>query len=251
RCRRRCAPPATLLAGRISRPCPPAPRSRLGPPGHGGRRRGRAGAGERRARGRPLRGRRSRGWRPAAGRRGPRRERRAARVARGALSPRGPPPGGAPLRRCARPPGRAPARAPPPPPAGPNGAPRPRPGPRPGRDRARAGALLADAVIADPALLTRVAADHAPLLARLRFLAHFMPDCGLPGDPLPLLADAIRACAAGGRSVAELQATDLGGALRGLLTHAQRTALERDAPSRFRLPTGPEAPIAYEPHPPP
>src|SRR5262249_45811142 len=104
-------------------------------------------------------------------------------------------------------------------------------------DRARAGALLADAVIADPALLTRVAADHAPLLARLRFLAHFMPDCGLPGDPLPLLADAIRACATGGRSVAELQATDLGGALRGLLTHAQRTALERDAPSRLRLPT--------------
>jgi ATP-dependent helicase HrpB len=78
-----------------------------------------------------------------------------------------------------------------------------------------------------------------------------MPDCGLPGDPLPLLADAIRACAAGGRSVAELQATDLGGALRGLLTHAQRTALERDAPSRFRLPTGREVPIAYEPDRPP
>jgi ATP-dependent helicase HrpB len=118
-------------------------------------------------------------------------------------------------------------------------------------DRARAGALLADTVIADPALLTRVAADQAPLLARLRFLAHFMPDCGLPGDPLPLVAEAIRACAAGRRSMAELLATDLGGALRGLLTHAQRTTLERDAPSRFRLPTGREVPIAYEPDRPP
>jgi ATP-dependent helicase HrpB len=118
-------------------------------------------------------------------------------------------------------------------------------------DRARAGALLADAVIADPGLVGRVVADQAPVLARLRFLAHFMPDCGVPVDPLPLLADAIRACAAGLRSVAELLEADLGGALRVLLTHAQRAALERDAPSRFRLPTGREVPIAYEPDRPP
>src|SRR5262249_59275701 len=113
-------------------------------------------------------------------------------------------------------------------------------------DGARAGALLAETVIADPALLTQVAADQAPLLARLRFLAHFMPDCGLPGDPLPLVAEAIRACAAGRRSMAELFAADLGGALRGPLTHAQRTTLARDAPSRFPLPTGRARPSAYE-----
>src|SRR5262249_44129983 len=70
--------------------------------------------------------------------------------------------------------------------------------------------------------------------------------CGLPGDPLSLLADAIRACAAGRRSMAELLETDLGGTLRGLLTHAQRTTLERDAPSRFRLPTGPEVLVSYQ-----
>jgi ATP-dependent helicase HrpB len=113
-------------------------------------------------------------------------------------------------------------------------------------DRARAGALLADAVIADPALLARVVADEAPLLARLGFLASAMPECGLPVDPLPLISHAVRACAAGTRSVAELRESDLAGVLRGLLTHAQRAALERDAPSRFRLPSGREVPIAYE-----
>ena len=118
-------------------------------------------------------------------------------------------------------------------------------------DRTRAGELLADAVIADPALVARVTADVDSLLARLRFLASAMPECGLPVDPLPLLADAVRACAAGRRSVAELRDSDLAGVLRGLLTHAQRAALERDAPSRFRLPTGREAPIAYEPDRPP
>ena len=78
-----------------------------------------------------------------------------------------------------------------------------------------------------------------------------MPECGLPPEPLPLLADAVRSCAAGKRSVTELRVSDLAGVLRGLLTHAQRTALERDAPSRFRLPTGRDVPIAYEPDRPP
>jgi ATP-dependent helicase HrpB len=51
--------------------------------------------------------------------------------------------------------------------------------------------------------------------------------------------------------VAELRQADLGGAIRGLLTHAQRVALEREAPPRVRLPTGREAPVTYEPDRPP
>ena len=73
-----------------------------------------------------------------------------------------------------------------------------------------------------------------------------MPECGAPPDPLALLADAVRACAAGQRSVAELRHADVAAALRGLLTHPQRAALERDAPARLRLPSGRTAPVAYE-----
>ena len=113
-------------------------------------------------------------------------------------------------------------------------------------DRGRAGALLADAVTGDATLLERLAANEAPLLARLRFLASAMPECGAPLDPLPLLADAVRACAAGRRSVAELRHADLSAALRGLMTHPQRAALERDAPERLRLPGGRSAPVTYE-----
>ena len=111
----------------------------------------------------------------------------------------------------------------------------------------RAGALLADAVTGDATLLERLAANEArpprpPALPRL-------------GDARtavrrsirsPSLADAVRACAAGRRSVAELRHADLSAALRGLLTHPQRAALERDAPERLRLPSGRSAPVTYE-----
>ncbi len=112
-------------------------------------------------------------------------------------------------------------------------------------DRTAAGELLAAAVVADPVLLARVAADADPLLARLRFLARAMPELAMP-SPDELLAAAVPALAAGRRSVAELREADLGGAVRGLLDHAQRSALERDAPASYRLPTGRLAPVLYE-----
>src|SRR5262249_13992960 len=108
---------------------------------------------------------------------------------------------------------------------------------RVGVDRAAAGDLLAAAVMSDPALLARVAADEEPLLARLRFLARAMPELAMP-SPDDLLADAVQALAAGRRRVAELREADLGGAIRGLPAHAQRSALEREAPAADRLPTG-------------
>ncbi len=117
-------------------------------------------------------------------------------------------------------------------------------------DRAEAGALLAGAVLGDATLLERIAADLAPLGARLGFLARAMPELGIPDVPA-LVSEAVRACAAGRRSVAELLAADLAGAVRGLLTHAQRAALERDAPAHVRLPTGREARVAYDPDRPP
>jgi ATP-dependent helicase HrpB len=115
-------------------------------------------------------------------------------------------------------------------------------------ERARAGELLQTAVLDDPRLLGAFADTEAPLLARLRFLERAMPELALPADPL---RDAVRACAVGRRSVTELRRADLGGAILGSLTQAQRGALEREAPARFRLPTGRDAPITYDPDRPP
>ena len=109
-------------------------------------------------------------------------------------------------------------------------------------DRAQAGELLAAAVIGDAALLGRLAGQESPLLARLAFLARVRPELAIPED---VLAGAVRACAAGRRTVAELRQADLGGAIRGFLSHVQRQALEREAPTRCPLPSGREAPITY------
>jgi ATP-dependent helicase HrpB len=98
--------------------------------------------------------------------------------------------------------------------------------------------------------MARVAAAEASLLARLRFLAGAMPELALP-DPEALLGAAVQANAAGRRTVAELIESDLRGTVRGLLDHAQRSALDRDAPEAYRLPGGRLAPIAYEPGRPP
>jgi ATP-dependent helicase HrpB len=78
-----------------------------------------------------------------------------------------------------------------------------------------------------------------------------MPELELPADLDALLADAVGALCDGKRSFAELRQADVLGALRGLLSHRQRLALEREAPERFTLPTGRSVPITYEPGRPP
>jgi ATP-dependent helicase HrpB len=113
-------------------------------------------------------------------------------------------------------------------------------------DRGEAGAVLAAAVTADPSLGASIAADAEGVLTRLRFLAGAMPELELPDDPAALFAEALASCAPGRRSLAELRDADPIGALRGLLTHAQRSALEREAPTHVRLPTERMAPITYE-----
>jgi ATP-dependent helicase HrpB len=73
-----------------------------------------------------------------------------------------------------------------------------------------------------------------------------MPELGLP-ERAALLHEAVRACAAGRTSLAELRAADVPGAIRGLLTPAQRRALEREAPAHYVLPSGRPARITYHP----
>src|SRR6185436_20154905 len=87
--------------------------------------------------------------------------------------------------------------------------------------------------------------DTHALLARLRFLARTMPELGWPDDPAALAADALAALAAGCSSLADLRSADVCGAMLGLLTHAQRAALEREAPADYRLPSGRTTTVRY------
>jgi ATP-dependent helicase HrpB len=118
-------------------------------------------------------------------------------------------------------------------------------------DPVESGALLAEAVLADPALRARVAGPHAGLLDRLAFLARAMPELGLPADPRILFDDVVRSCAAGHRRVVDLVRVDLGAALLGTLTHDQRTSLAREAPAEILLPTGRRVAVAYRSDAPP
>jgi ATP-dependent helicase HrpB len=113
-------------------------------------------------------------------------------------------------------------------------------------DPEQAGALLAEVARADPAAAAGVGAAEEDLLARLAFLRRWMPELELPASDA-LLGDAVAALCAGRRSFAELRTADLGSMLRGLLTHPQRTAVDREAPSHLRLPNERLAPVRYEP----
>jgi ATP-dependent helicase HrpB len=118
-------------------------------------------------------------------------------------------------------------------------------------DRTAAGAVLAAAARRDPARAAGVGAAERAFLARLRFLHDAMPELDLPEDPSALLANAVVGLCDGKRSFAELRQADLLGVMRGLLSHRQRQALDRDAPSHFILPTGRTVAIAYAPDRPP
>jgi ATP-dependent helicase HrpB len=50
----------------------------------------------------------------------------------------------------------------------------------------------------------------------------------------------------GCRSYSETRRADLLGMLSGLLTHQQRSALEREAPAAYRLPSGRTTPVIYQ-----
>jgi ATP-dependent helicase HrpB len=113
-------------------------------------------------------------------------------------------------------------------------------------DASDAASALADAVAHDPRGALGERPDVDALLARLAFLARWMPELGLPVDPSTLVPDVVTTLAAGVRTRAELGRADVPGALLGMLTHRQRLALEREAPSHWTLPSGRRVPVAYE-----
>jgi ATP-dependent helicase HrpB len=118
-------------------------------------------------------------------------------------------------------------------------------------DRTAAGAVLAAAVRADPAAAGLVGEAEEDILARVRFLASAMPDLAWPMDPNALVADAVASLCAGRASLAELRHQDLRGAILARLSHTQRAALAREAPTEYRLPSGRTARIRYAPDRPP
>jgi ATP-dependent helicase HrpB len=118
-------------------------------------------------------------------------------------------------------------------------------------DPLAAGAVLAAAAQHDPAAAVALDNRTRDWLARLRFVAHWMPELQLPSDSDALVADAVADLCAGRRSFAELRHADLLTALRHRLTPAQQHGLDREAPTNYVLPSGRHAAVLYEDNKPP
>jgi len=89
-------------------------------------------------------------------------------------------------------------------------------------DRLRAGGVLAEAARQDPAAALRIDAATQRWLQRLRFVQRWMPELGWSANSDAWFADIVADLCAGRRSFAELRASDVLAALRGMLTPAQR-----------------------------
>ncbi len=117
----------------------------------------------------------------------------------------------------------------------------------PAADSAAVAALLAESAAAD--LAAALPLDEpavAALLSRWRCLAAWMPELALPALDAAAWRQLLAELARGRRSFAELRRAPLLDALRGLLTHTQWAALEREAPERLAVPSGSRIPLLYE-----
>jgi len=112
-------------------------------------------------------------------------------------------------------------------------------------DRQRAGMVLAEVAQRDPLQAVRIGDSERAWLARVRFLQRWMPELGLPASTDTLLTEAVRSLCVACRSFAEVRSADLLGVLRGLLSHPQRAALDREAPAQYRLPSGRWTTLTY------
>lgn len=115
----------------------------------------------------------------------------------------------------------------------------------PPADEAAAALAVAAAQALDRAL-PLAEPEIAQWLARLRSLAEWMPELGLPRlDPAELRL-LLPALCAGRRSFEELRRAPLLDVLRGSLGHRQRAALDREAPERLTVPSGSHLRLHYE-----
>jgi ATP-dependent helicase HrpB len=83
-------------------------------------------------------------------------------------------------------------------------------------------------------------------LTRLRCLREWLPELGLPPCDEADLRELLPWLCHGRRSFAELREGPWLEALQGRLTHAQRQAVEREAPERLTVPSGSRLALRYE-----
>jgi ATP-dependent helicase HrpB len=114
-------------------------------------------------------------------------------------------------------------------------------------DEEAAAKALANAAAAN---LGRVRpADDSPAGAyvlRVRCLAEWMPELNLPKFDEKDMRELLAWLAAGCRSFDDLRRANWLGAIQGRLTHAQRQAVEREAPERLEVPSGSHIALKYE-----
>ena len=88
--------------------------------------------------------------------------------------------------------------------------------------------------------------EVASFLVRLRCLAAWMPELGLPTFGDEEIRALLPALAAGRRSFAELRRAPLLEALQGALSYSQLQTLQREAPERVEVPSGSRIRLDYE-----
>jgi ATP-dependent helicase HrpB len=93
--------------------------------------------------------------------------------------------------------------------------------------------------------------EVASFLSRVRCLAEWRPELGLPGFGEAELRDLLPALAAGRKSFAELRRAPLLDVLQGALSYEQLEAIRREAPERLEVPSGSHVKLLYEPGKPP
>jgi ATP-dependent helicase HrpB len=81
---------------------------------------------------------------------------------------------------------------------------------------------------------------------RVRCLGKWMPELGLPAFAETEMCELLTWLCPGRRSFADLRGADWLSALQGQLSHAQRQAVEREAPERLQVPSGSRVALRYE-----
>jgi ATP-dependent helicase HrpB len=111
----------------------------------------------------------------------------------------------------------------------------------------RVTAVLIDAALRNPDRVRPPADSPAgQFRTRVHCLRGWMPELGLPEYNDADLRELLTWLAPGCRSLDDLRRRDWEEALRGKLTHAQRQAVEREAPERLEVPSGSRITVTYE-----
>jgi ATP-dependent helicase HrpB len=113
-------------------------------------------------------------------------------------------------------------------------------------DAAEAAKVLAAAAVERlEAVLPRADQEWELLLSRLRFLHRHSPDLALPEPNDTTFTELLSSLSGSARSFEELRRAPWRECYLGLLSHAQRAALDRESPERIEVPSGNRIRIDY------